>query len=663
MKSNYKHVFAPIKIRGVEFKNRITLAPPSPNLASPDCMVTKEFVNWFEMFARGGVATLYVGNSSIDVSEHRDEAFQLDLGDDSVIRPLTWYADMGKKYGCNASLEINHNGEKAPIVFDRTAGSGGDSSFKLGHATDDKELLPPVERPKEALKIIIDKYAQAARRMKQAGMNVGLLHGGHGNLISHFFSPLYNKRNDEYGGSLENRCRFAIEVCEAIRAQCGEKFVIELRISADEIAPEGVHIDDTIKIIGILKKHVDIFHISAGMRLYDGGKYMSYWLQTHLMPREFNVHYAKKIKEAHPDTLITTVGSIMSIDAAEEIISNGWADFVAMCRPLMADPDMPRKYALGKPEDRRPCLRCLNCCGHLFVPKPIYCAVNPMSFMSRELTDGLVPLARTKKKVAVVGGGPAGITALTTLVDRGHDVTLYEKSGRLGGNVVGAAIPPFKIDAQDYLKWLVRQPAKTNARVLLNTEATKEMLDLENYDALIIAVGAEPVFPKVPGINKPHVSWAVDAELGKAPVGDEIAIIGAGAVGIEAALDFKKAGKSVTVIELVDEQTNMGQLFASSSGVRDLMKMVEEEGIKIHYETKLTEVLDNKIICQDSAGKSVEFPADTVLVAAGMRPLSEAVESLRQSVPATEVRIVGDCVEVASICEAVNGAFQAALYI
>ena len=661
MQSKYSHVFSPIKIRGVEFKNRITLAPPSPNLASPDCLVTKEFVDWFEQFARGGVGTLYVGNSSIDVSEHRDEAFQLDLGDDRVIRPLTWYADMGKKYGCNASLEINHNGEKAPIVFDRSGGQGGDGNFKTGHEGDVESVLYPVERSVESLKVIIDKFAQAARRMKQAGINVGLLHGGHGNLISHFFSPLYNKRTDEYGGSLENRCRFAIEVCEAIRKLCGENFVIEMRISADEIAPDGVHIDETIKIIEILKPYVDIFHVSAGLRLYGGGQYMSYWLQTHLMSREFNVHYARKIKEAHPDILVTTVGSIMSIDAAEEIISKGWADFVAMCRPLMADPDMPRKYAMGKPEDRRPCLRCLNCCGHLFVPKPIYCAVNPMSFMSRIFTDGLVPKAREKRKVAVVGGGPAGITALSALVDRGHDVTLYEKTDKLGGNVIGAAIPPFKIDAQDYLKWLVRQPAKTNARVLMNTEATLEILEKENYEALIIAVGAEPVMPNVPGIDKKHVSWAVDAELGNAPVGDELVIVGAGSVGIEAALDFAKLGKKVTVIELVDEQTNMGQLFASSSGVRDLMKMVEDAQIKINYETKLTEVCDDKIICEDKDGKVVEFSADTVLISIGMRPLSEKVEELRRAVPNTEVRIVGDCLRVASICEAVNEGFQAAV--
>jgi len=437
-----------------------------------------------------------------------------------------------------------------------------------------------------------------------------------------------------------------------------------MRISADEIAEGGMHIDETLELIGYLKKHVDIFHVSAGLHSDFEYKYLRNWLQNYMMPREFNVHYAKKVKEAHPDTLVTTVGSIMSIEAAEEIIANGWADFVAMCRPLMADPEMPRKYAQDRPEDRRPCLRCLSCCKHLFVPKPIFCAVNPMSFMARELTDGLVPKAPAKKKVAVVGGGPAGITALTTLADRGHDVTLYEKSDKLGGNVIAAAAAPFKIDCQDYLKWLVRQPGKTSAKVLLNTEATKELLDKENFDALIIAVGAEPVIPNLPGIGKPHVSWAVDAELGKTPVGEKIVIVGAGAVGLEAAIDFKQAGKDVTVIELADPQAAAMRLMQSAgTASREFGNIIASENIPVHYEVRLDEVLDDKVICEDASGKMVEFEADTVLLAIGMAPLRDVAESLRHSAPETEVHIVGDCKEPASIYEAVNTAFQVALHI
>ena len=666
MQSNYKHVFNPIRIRGVDFKNRIILAPPSPNLASEDGLVTKDFVNWFRMFARGGATTLYVGNCSIDITECKDEAYQLDLNDDRCILPLTWYADMCKEYGCHASFEINHNGENTAF---ETVGHApySSSSFiseseRARAAMLGREPIASIEMTHEKIKETVEKYAMAAYRMKKAGMDIVLVHGGHGNLISQFTSPLYNKRTDEYGGSTANRARFAIEVCQAIREKCGENFVIEMRMSADEIAEEGMHIDETLEMIGLLKPHIDIAHISAGLHSDFNFKYLRNWMQNFLMDRGFNVHYARKVKEAHPDLLVTTVGSITSIDMAEEIIANGWADFVAMCRPLMADPDMPRKYAENRPEDRRPCLRCDSCTGHLFVPKPIYCAVNPMSFMCRDYIDGEVPLARKKKKVAVVGGGPAGITALTTLIDRGHDVTLYEKTGELGGNVIGAAVAPFKIDCQDYLKWLVRQGETAPAKVLMNTEATKELLNKENYDAVIIAVGSEPLMPEIPGIEK--ANWVVDAELGKVPLGEKIVIIGAGSVGLEAAIEFRRDGKNVEVIELLDEPAAIEALRVSAkTATREFQMIMEDENIPVHYGINTTEIQDGKIIGVNLEGKTVEFEADTVLIAIGMKPLWDVADSLRHCAPETSVHIVGDAFEVGTISTAVNQAFQVCLHI
>jgi len=670
MGSDYKHVFQPITIRGVDFKNRITLAPPSPNLASEDGLVTKDFVNFFRLFARGGASTLFVGNSSIDIRECKDEAYQLNLISDRSILPLTWYADMCKEYGCHASLEINHNGENsAPEdvgAENRFSSSSFISATELARAKRlGRDPIPCIEMTHEKITETINKYADAAARMYRAGMDIALVHGGHGNLISQFTSPLYNKRTDEYGGSTEKRARFAIEVCQAIRKKCGENFVIEMRISGDEIAEGGMRIEETIELVGYLKPHLDIVHVSAGIHSDFETKYYRHWCQNFMMERGFNVHFAEKIKKAHPDLLVNTVGSITSLELAEEIISSGKADFVAMMRPLLADPDMPRKYAMNKPEERRPCLRCDDCTGHLMIPKPQFCAVNPMAFMCRDLVDGQVPKAPVKKRVAVVGGGPAGITALTTLVDRGHDVTLYEKTGELGGNVIGGAFPPFKIDCQDYLSWLVRQAQNAPATVLLNTEATKELLDNENYDAVVIAVGAEPIVPNVPGIDKPHVSWAPDAEMGKTPVGDKIAVIGGGSVGLEAAIDFRRAGKEVFVIELLDGLDAMMALRKSAkSASREFPAILEAEGVPVYYGTALTEVLDDRIICKKAAtGETVEFAADTVLYAVGMKPLRKVAESMRRCAPETDVRIVGDAQEVGTISTAVNTAFQAALRI
>ena len=337
MSSKYSHVFSPVKIRGVDFKNRIVLAPPSPNLASPDGQCTPEFIDWFRMFARGGVCTLYVGNSSIDITESKDEAYQLNLNNDACILNLARFADMCKEYDCHASLEINHNGENTAF---ETVGHAPFSSSSFISSTEinrakrlGREPIASIEMSHEKIKETVEKFGNAAARMKRAGMDVVLVHGGHGNLISQFTSPLYNKRTDEYGGSLENRARFAIEVCDSIREKAGEDFVIEFRISADEIAEEGMHFDETLKLIGLLKDHIDIIHVSAGLHSDFSGKYMRNWLQNFMMDRGFNVHYAAEVKKAYPDLYVTTVGSITSIDMAEEIIANGWADFVAMCRP------------------------------------------------------------------------------------------------------------------------------------------------------------------------------------------------------------------------------------------------------------------------------------------------------------------------------------------
>ena len=228
------------------------------------------------------------------------------------------------------------------------------------------------------------KYAMACKRMQRAGMDIALIHGGHGNLISQFTSPHYNKRTDKYGGSLENRARFAIEVVEKVRELCGENFVIDYRISADEIIEDGMRFEETLKLMKILKEHgVDMFNISAGLHSEGLMKYMRYWLQDYTMPRGYNVHWTEKIKDYfHGDIILTAVGSIMNVDLAEEYLAKGFCDFIAMCRPLMADPDLPRKAAANRPEDIRPCLRCDECAKRLGMPRVINCAVNPISGMT-----------------------------------------------------------------------------------------------------------------------------------------------------------------------------------------------------------------------------------------------------------------------------------------
>ncbi len=664
MGSRYEHVFEPIRIREVDFKNRLELAPPSPNLADREGRVTTEFVDFFRSFARGGVAVLHVGNSVVDFREARDEERQLDLGTDDCILPLTRFVEMCHGFGALASLEINHNGKDSHS--DKTGRPAySSSSFiptmeKFRAPLFGREPMPTIEMDHAKIGETVEKYAAAAYRCKRAGFKMSMIHGAHGNLIAQFASRLYNKRTDDYGGSLENRARFAIEVLDRVRELCGEDFVIEYRISADEIHPDGMHLDETLRFIELIQDKVDILHVSAG--LHGEFEYMRYWWPNYLMDREYNVHYAADIKKAFPNKVVCTVGSIMDIGKAEEILAAGKADMVAMCRPLLADPEMPRKYALGREEDRRPCLRCQYCGGRLIVPAVINCAVNPFLGNETEFSEAKVEKADVTKRVAVVGGGLAGIQALLTLCERGHDVTLYEMSDHLGGHLVPGSALPFKQDVRDYLDYLLRQAQKAPARILLNTEATKEMLDSEGYDALIIAVGSSPVVPVVPGIDKPHVHWAPEAESGRVEPGEKTVIVGAGSVGIESAIGLKRAGKDVTVIEMAPDMEN---LRASVGGVSmEIMGLIKELEIPVHLNCKLEEVTDDSVVCRDTrTSERIEFPADTVLLAVGMAARSEVADSLRRSAPETEVFVVGDGSEVGSIATVVRSAFKAAAYI
>lgn len=660
MASDYKHVFSPLRVKGVEFKNRIESAPMSPKLTDAGGCVTTEFLEFFRPVARGGPAVVTIGNSAVDLSESQDETRHIDLGKDDTVLGLSRFADMCENYGAQASIEVNHSGMDAVYDFTRRAPYGPSACYTADELRRAKEAgrepVKVIEMDREKIQETVEKFADAVLRCKKAGFNMVLLHGGHGNLLPQFLSPFSNHRTDCYGGSLENRARFPLEVLEAIRKKVGPDFILEYRISATEFVENGMGVEETIEFAKMIEDKIDILHVSAGMRaVVDKIPFM---MQPMYLPHMFNVHFAERFRK-ELSLPITAVGSIMNIQNAETILSEGWADMVAIARPFLADPEFIRKGARGRQDEVCPCIRC-NYHGRVTRGKGIACAVNPLCGREMQFPKG-VEKAPEVKKVIVVGGGPAGMQAARTARERGHDVTLYEQGERLGGNLIPASALDFKNDVRDYMDWAVRMTERSGAKIVLSTKATPEMIEAEKPDALIIAAGATPFVPPVKGIDAPHVIWAPEADMGLREVGEKVVILGAGVVGYESAAALGREGKDVTIIEL---QSSPIGLVSAGAARFTLMDMAKKAGVKVRFNMLLKEVREKSIICLDTAAnEEIELECDNLLLAAGLRPRRDSVEELRHCIPEPDVYIVGDARSPQSIATAVNQAFGAAAEI
>jgi len=657
MGSNYSHVFSPITIRGVEFKNRIEMAPTSPKFTTEKGYMTTEHINYFRAVSRGGAAIVTLGNCSVDIDNAQDEPRQVMVGSDDYLIGLGRLSDMFDRYGALGSIEINYSGLSAMPEYNNVPPLAVSAQYSP------KELMRARmagREPVRALEMTIDqiheiqqKYIDAAFRCKRAGMKMCMIHGGHGNTIAQFSSPLYNHRNDEYGGKLERRARFAIEILDGIRKKCGEDFVIEFRVSADEMHPDGMHFEETKEYLKMLEDKIDIVNVSCGLHSDMG--YFSYWQPGMYMGRMVNVPYAAELKKILK-CKITAVAGITHIDNAEKIIAEGMADFCAMARPLMADPDMPRKYAMNKPEERVPCTRCGYCNTRIGSIHTVACAVNPRLGREDELEDGLVHLARVKKNVAVVGSGPAGMMATLTLLERGHNVVLFEKEAEIGGNLLAAAAMDLKLDMKEYVEYIRRTVEKSDAEIRLGTEVTPEIIKEMKPDALVVAVGADPRMPDIPGIDLPHVHWAADADMEKCETGGNVVIIGGGSLGLESAYTQSVRGKKVKILEILP------QLSARPSG--DLLTELQKTNTPILTGRRVVAIHPDKIVCTViGTGDIEEHACDTVLISAGMVSRRGTVESLRHLLPETDVYIVGDAKEPRSLGEAIHEGFNAALNI
>ncbi len=640
----------PLRIGPVTTKNRIEAAPTLVCLANVDGSVSTELVDYYKAKARGGAGIVTVGESAIDSDYGITHAGQLFLDHDNKIPGLSRVADAIHRFGALASIELCHGGGQTMpgLIGDRAPIAPSVMTSQLHEALLGRKIDVQV-MDHDLIEQVIENYATAALRVKKAGFDMILLHGGHGWLLAQFTSPRTNRRTDEYGGSPENRARFPLRVLTRIRELCGPDLAIEYRFSADELVSGGLSQEEGIRFAQLIEDKIDCFHASCGtmgeLRL------IPYVHPAYFLPQGKNVHFAAKLKQVVSKP-VTAVGAIVDMELAERIVAEGQADMVAMARALIADPCLPGKTIHGLEDEVIPCIRCNECLNRVARFIPVRCATNPRSGIETELACSS-PTTAHRQKVVVAGGGPAGMQAAIVAAERGHDVVLFEKSDRLGGNLIAASGPAFKDEMKRFLAYLVRRVGALPIDVRLGAAADAASVAAERPDRLVVAVGADPARPDIPGLQIATVVWAGDVCADLVETGERVVVAGGGGIGCETALHLARKGKKVVVVEMLDEAA-LDFNFINRGMLLDL---VAEAGVEVRTGATVVAVCDSGVTVADAAGARSEIEGDTVVLALGMTPRRAAVEALKAAAP--RVTVVGDCLKPRLIIDAVREGFHA----
>ena len=655
MKQNlYPHLFAPIQIRNTVFKNRLFSAPNSLRYKTGDGHITENEMAYLEEKARGGAAQLTVGETPVNMNysnQHPSSVFHLeDLG---CLAGLSELALAIKAHGAVPSIQLSHIGSAA-----QPANSGGNPPMGPSAFVRQRDGVQVVEMDEDMIQGAINDFANAAETVKKAGFEMCQINAGHGWLIYQFLSPLDNFRKDRWGGSLENRVRFLCSVVDAIHDRCGRNFLVEVRISADDRCQGGLKIEDTIEILRHLEGKADLINVSASH--HNKPEVWEWGPTPHVLHEHgINVPFAKAIKEAGITIPIIAVGSISTPEMAEEIIAKGWADFVDMARALIADPQLPNKARRGQQEEIIPCIRCMNCLGSMSYNECLVCSVNPA--IGRGMRTLHSRKAAVSRKVAVIGGGPAGMQAAITAAQNGHQVTVYEKSQSLGGMLKVLKREHLKEDYGRFLRYL-RHMTEKLCHVQCGTTATPELIEQEGYDAVILAIGGSAIIPPVPGLKEYSIP-VNDAILSGLPKPNgHVTIIGGGVAGCEAAFGWAEQGYQVTIVEML-EKLGLDDVNVNHNRVYSMplmFRILKHPNISIRTGYTCKAVTPEAIDIQNMSTDTLEtISCDMVVCAAGVR--ANSVEALTFQDSAPEFMMVGDCRRVARIPEAVHAAYFAAL--
>ena len=650
--NKYQNIFTPLTIKNMTIRNRVAMPPMGTNYGGAMGDFTEEHVQYYEKRAKGGTGLIIVENACVDFPVGSNGTTQIRLDHDRYMPNLFRLTERLHRHGACVAIQINHSGASA--VPGRIEGNTPVSSSNVPSKTGGAIPRPLTV---EEIYAIADKYADAARRAQMAGFDAVEIHGGHSYLLCQFLSPLYNKRTDEFGGSLENRVRFPKLVLEKVRAAVGPMFPISFRFSADEFMEGGNTLEDTLEMMEYLIDEIDILNVSAAVN-----DTLQYQIDANYLKDGWRAYLSKAVKDKFNKPCIT-MGNIRNPQVAEDILERGDADLIGMGRGLIADPEWVNKVELGKEDELRKCISCnIGCAGNrIGINRPIRCTVNPSVN-----EDEVYKKVKVNKNcnVVVIGGGTAGLEAACTAAEVGCATFLIEKKDVLGGLATEISKIPDKRRLYDFPKYLINRAEKLdNLYVFKNTEANVEFIKNLKPNLIINATGSSPLLPPIKGLHEvmakedSKVFSILDMinNIENYPqdlTGKKVVIIGGGAVGLDVAEFFAPRNADCSIVEMAPVIGN-GIDPVSKVGTFDLLN---KHNVKQLTNTKLLEVKDNSFLVEYADGSLDELEFDYGFVCLGMKSNNPVLKALEEEYSDTNIEIIsiGDSIRARRIIEGVE---------